>query len=110
MEGTDIARVANGWSMNTDTMGVYGNYSWRRAATVARLGLRANLPEDAIYPLNLANESGKPLDGANKYTIHFDKRDTPPTDAFWSVTMYDAEGYQVPNPLQPVCRQQLDAI
>ena len=65
-----LARVANGWSMNTDTMGVYGNYYLKRAI-VAQLGLGANLPEDAIYPLNLADETGKPLDGANKYTIHF---------------------------------------
>ena len=50
-----VARVANGWSMNTDTMGVYGNYYLKRAM-VAQLGLGANLPEDAIYPLNLADE------------------------------------------------------
>ncbi len=61
-----LARVANGWSMNTDTMGVYGNYYLKRAI-VAQVGLGANLPEDAIYPLNLGDESGKPLDGANKY-------------------------------------------
>jgi hypothetical protein len=60
-----LARVANHWSVNTDTMGVYGNYYLKRAI-VTRLGLGANLPEDAIYPLNLADESGKPLDGANK--------------------------------------------
>ena len=93
-----LARVVNGWSMNTDTMGVYGNYYLKRAI-VAQFGLGANVPEDAIYPLNLADESGKPLDGANRYTLHFDKGDTPPADAFWSVTLYDAEGYQVPNPL-----------
>jgi hypothetical protein len=93
-----LARVANGWSMNTDTMGVYGNYYLKRAI-VTQFGLGANLPEDAIYPLNLADESGKPLDGANKYTLHFEKGDTPPANAFWSVTLYDSEGFQVANPL-----------
>jgi hypothetical protein len=93
-----VARVANYWSMNTDTMGVYGNYYLKRAI-VAELGLGANLPEDAIYPLNLADASGKPLDGANKYTIHFDKGATPPVRAFWSITLYDADGFQVDNTL-----------
>ena len=93
-----LARVANGWSMNTDTMGVYGNYYLKRAM-VAQLGLGANLPQDAIYPLNLADDTGKPLDGANAYTIHFDKGQTPPVDAFWSITLYDPEGFQVANAL-----------
>jgi hypothetical protein len=93
-----LARVANGWSMNTDTMGVYGNYYLKRAI-VTQLGLGANLPEDAIYPLNLADESGKPLDGAGTYILHFDKSAMPPVNAFWSVTLYDSDGFQVPNSL-----------
>ena len=93
-----IARVVNYWSMNTDTMGVYGNYYLKRAI-VAQLGLGANLPEDAIYPLNLGDETGKPLDGANRYTIHFEKATLPPAEAFWSITLYDSEGFQVANAL-----------
>jgi len=93
-----IARVANYWSMNTDTMGVYGNYYLKRAI-VAQVGLGANLPEDAIYPLNLGDETGHPLDGASKYTIHFDKGATPPVNAFWSLTLYDSDGFQVANSL-----------
>jgi len=93
-----LARVANGWSMNTDTMGVYGNYYLKRAL-IAREGLGANVPEDAIYPLNLADETGQPLDGTHKYTIHFDKGATPPVGAFWSITLYDPDGFQVGNPL-----------
>jgi hypothetical protein len=93
-----IARVVNGWSMNTDTMGVYGNYYLKRAM-VSQLGLGANLPEDAIYPLNLGDSTGKPLDGTSKYVIHFDKGATPPVDGFWSLTLYDSDGFQVANAL-----------
>jgi hypothetical protein len=93
-----LARVVNYWSMNTDTMGVYGNYYLKRAI-VAQAGLGANVPEDAIYPLNLGDETGEPLDGNNKYTIHFDKGTIPPVEAFWSITLYDPQGFQVANPL-----------
>jgi hypothetical protein len=93
-----IARVENGWSMNTDSIGVYGNYYLKRAI-VAQLGLGANVPEDAIYPLNLADNAGAPLDGQRKYRIHFAKDDVPPVNAFWSVTLYDADGFPVANPL-----------
>ncbi|QOZ38229.1 DUF1254 domain-containing protein [Bradyrhizobium sp. CCBAU 53421] len=93
-----LARVVNGWSMNTDTMGVYGNYYLKRAM-IAQFGLGANLPEDAIYPANLADGTGEPLDGSKKYMLHFEKGNTPPTNAFWSVTLYDSDGFQVGNAL-----------
>jgi hypothetical protein len=51
--------------MNTDTMGVYGNYYLKRAI-VSQMGLGANVPEDATYPLNLGDQAGRPLGGANK--------------------------------------------
>jgi hypothetical protein len=97
-KSASLARVVNGWSMNTDTMGVYGNYYLKRAI-ITQLGLGANLPEDAIYPINLADETGKPLDGGSDYVLHFDKGATPPVNAFWSITLYDAQGYQVANSL-----------
>lgn len=93
-----LARVANGWSMNTETMGVYGN-NYLKRAIVAQVGLGANLPEDAVYPQNLSDETGRPLDGANRYRIHFDKSKLPPVGAFWSLTLYDPDGFQVPNAL-----------
>ena len=71
-----LARVVNYWSMNTDTMGVYGNYYLKRAI-VTQVGLGANSPEDAVYPLNLGDKDGKPLDGTSSYTIHFDKERYP---------------------------------
>ena len=71
-----LARVINGWTMTTDTMGVYGN-NYLKRAIIAQQGLGANLPEDAIYPFNLFDETGKPLEGTDNYTIHFEE--CPPT-------------------------------
>jgi hypothetical protein len=93
-----LAPVINGWQMNINTMGVYGNYYLKRAI-VAMVGLGANCPEDAIYPLNVCDVEGKPLQGENNYLLHFEPEELPPVEAFWSITMYDAEGFQVPNPL-----------
>jgi hypothetical protein len=93
-----IANVVNGWQMNSDPMGVYGNYYLKRAI-IAMLGLGANPPEDAIYPALLADANGRPLNGNNTYILHFNESELPPVDAFWSITMYDAEGFQVANSL-----------
>lgn len=93
-----LARVVNGWQLNTDTMGVYGTYYIKRAG-VALIGLGANLPEDAVYPLNLSDSDGKPLDGANAYVLHFTREELPPVDAFWSVTLYDPQGFPYANAL-----------
>ncbi|MEA5544577.1 DUF1214 domain-containing protein, partial [Limnoraphis robusta CCNP1324] len=45
------------------------------------------------------DSTGQPLDGMHDYTIHFEKADLPPVDAFWSITLYDQDGFQVGNPL-----------
>ena len=45
-----LAKVVNGWQMNIDTMGVYGNFYIKRAI-VTMVGLGANSAEDAVYPI-----------------------------------------------------------
>lgn len=104
-----LARVVNGWQMNTDTMGVYGDYYLKRAI-VAQVGLGANQPEDAIYPLNVADAAGAPVTAENNYVLHFNKEELPPVGAFWSLTMYDAEGFQVANPLNRFAIGDRDAL
>lgn len=38
------------------------------------------------------DSEGKPANGArHSYTLHFAKDQLPPTDAFWSLTMYNAK-------------------
>ena len=93
-----LAPRVNGWQIMTENVGVYGNSYLRRAA-IALAGLGANPAEDAVYPILTSDADGNPLDGSNNYLIHFDSDKLPPVDAFWSVTMYDGEGYQAANEL-----------
>lgn len=91
-------KMVNNWRITTGDMGSYGtNYDAR--AGVARVGLGANLLADAIYPMALADNDSQPLSGANKYVIHFDKGQTPPANAFWSMTMYNSRQFFVANPI-----------
>ncbi|HEX4051008.1 MAG TPA: DUF1214 domain-containing protein [Steroidobacteraceae bacterium] len=63
------------------------------------LAFGANRPADAIYPTTFVDAANKPLTGANRYTLRFDKALTPPVNAFWSVTMYDSHSFFVDNPI-----------
>jgi hypothetical protein len=96
--GMASVRVTDGWQCSLDTMGVYGNFYAKRAA-IAMAGLGALPPEDAFYPMALTDADGRPLDGDGDYVLHFDADQLPPVEAFWSVTMYDQEGFQAANPL-----------
>ena len=58
-----------------------------------------NLVEDAVYPLALTDADGQTLNGSNRYELHFAREQIPPVNAFWSLTMYDADTYLVDNPL-----------
>jgi hypothetical protein len=94
--GRDMDPV-NGWHYQTN-LGRYGkNYDLRAYTTY--VGLGANLPQDAIYPIASVDGLGLPLDGLRKYILHFDKGEQPPVKGFWSVTMYNPEYGFVPNPL-----------
>jgi hypothetical protein len=84
----------SGWTAFNPNIGRYGvNYLAR--AVVARVALGANPPEDAVYLNCFKEPTGKPLEGA--YRIHFEKSELPPVHAFWSITVYDADGYFIRN-------------
>ena len=58
-------------------------------ATGGQMGIGANSKEEALYPLYERDSSGQPLDGSKaRYTLHFNKGEYPPVNAFWSLTMY----------------------
>ena len=91
-----MGRRVNGWLLNVETMGNYGN-DYLKRAVVALVGLGANPPEDAVYPILVADADGRPLNGENRYRLHFEQSELPPVEAFWSLTMYDSDGFQTAN-------------
>lgn len=99
----------SGWIYPTSGIGNYqapgedhDNYLVR--AQIALSGLGANLPQDAVYPASSANIE---LDGSKNYQLYFTKGTpyppkvpaVPPVNpaAFWSITVYDKDGYLIPN-------------
>jgi hypothetical protein len=87
----------NGWMYDSVT-GIYGTDYLNRAFVTA-IGLGANRIQDAVYPTSLKDEHGNDYSGANKYVMHFPKGQLPPTQGFWSITMYDANYFFIANPL-----------
>jgi len=90
-------KLTDGWAFTTKT-GLYGT-SYRQRALVTAIGLGANRPQDAVYPTSEGPDIVKKYSGANKYVLHFNKGELPPVDGFWSLTMYDANYFFVPNPI-----------
>jgi hypothetical protein len=92
-----MGEKVNGWQLARD-LGRYGtNYPYRAAWTF--YGVGGNLVEDAFYPTTQVDSAGNPLTGDNKYELRFSKEQLPPVDAFWSLTMYNADSYLVDNPI-----------
>jgi hypothetical protein len=76
--------------------GRYGTHYLSRAITAFR-GLGALAPEEAIYAMGDFDAEGLPLDGKHRYAMRFEADDPPPADAFWSVTLYDADRFLFAN-------------
>jgi hypothetical protein len=96
MGAKDSSQSENGWRIPPAAVGNFGtNYQLRAVITLIALG--ANLPADAVYPTTFVDGDGKPLNGSNRYTLHFAKGETPPVNAFWSVTLYGPDSFFVVN-------------
>ncbi|MGA7658235.1 MAG: DUF1254 domain-containing protein [Methylocella sp.] len=90
----------NGWVVQPPTIGNFGTDYYTRAI-IARNGLTANTPKEAIYIGGVTGSDGARLSGAHRYTVTF--RVLPPfvEPGFWSLTLYDAaNNYTVSNPIE----------
>lgn len=87
----------NGWLVLRT--GRYGtDYKFR--AGVDKAGLGAPVPELAVYPAALRDRDFGALTGDKRFVVHFPANSFPiPVQFFWSLTMYDTEGFLVPNPI-----------
>jgi hypothetical protein len=84
----------NGWAVMRQNIGSYGtNYIARMG--VAMIGLGALAPAEAVYPNTSVDSMGKKLHGDYNYKLHFDAQGLPPVAAFWSLTVYDKDGFLV---------------
>lgn len=91
------ARDANkqGWNVMLD-LGTYGT-NYRLRAVIARFGLGALPAVEASYPSTSVDVDGQPYDGNNNYVLHFAANNIPSVHAFWSLSMYDSEGFFIDN-------------
>ena len=94
-----LGKVVDGWVI-TKGLGEYGT-DYMKRAVVAAFGWPANREKDAVYPNTDVDSTGQKLTGADKYTLTFAKGQSPPVNAFWSITMYEIDQgwWFVPNPL-----------
>jgi hypothetical protein len=81
--------VVNGWGYQEEGVGDFGTNDFLRAG-VALGGLAALGEEEAMYLQATTDEAGAALDGSKKYVWRVPPSGVP-ADAFWSLTMYQAE-------------------
>jgi hypothetical protein len=89
--------TVNGWSTTTDC-GAPGNGLLAKAACAKNLPA-ANLPAEAAYWTTTVDGADDTLTGAHDYVLHFPEGGLPPNNAFWSLTMTDANRLMVANPI-----------
>jgi hypothetical protein len=92
-----ITTTVNGWS-SIRTVGQPGNGILVRAASAKALPA-VNVLEEAAYWTTARDGSGQALNGRHDYVLHFPAGQLPPHHAFWSLTVTDAVGYMVSNPI-----------
>jgi len=90
-------KTVNGWLLALN-LGRYET-DYNNRAFIAYVGLGALSKEDAIYPTAFVDGDGKPLDGARKYVMHFEKDNMLPSHSgVWSISPY-RENFYVRNSL-----------
>lgn len=91
-----LTPVINGWQFDTTSIGVYGN-DYLKRAIVASTNLCVLPSAEAIFCTSPELADGGICADTDRYLLHFKKDDMPPVNAFWSITMYDRDGFPARN-------------
>jgi hypothetical protein len=86
----------NGWGIVRNDGGF--ETQWMDRAVIADAAWAApdkNISHGGAFLFTDAD--GAPFSGSNKYTLTFDMNDLPPVTQFWSIPIYDTNGYFVAN-------------
>ena len=92
------ATKVNGW-ITMFGLGVPGNGMLFRAACTLLFPGPVNVPQEAMYWTTSKDGAGHRLNGRHNYLMRFPPGGLPPNDAFWSLTMGDANNRFVANPI-----------
>jgi len=88
----------NGWMLSKD-MGRYGT-DYLMRAMVADAGWGGPEAKSHTGALCFVDTAGKQLNGKHRYTLTFDTKNLPPVSEFWSIPIYDIQGYFVDNKIK----------
>jgi hypothetical protein len=90
--------MVNGWTTMFGC-GEPGDSILLRAACAVVFSGPINVPQEAMYWTTKADGAGHTLSGEHDYLLHFPAGQLPPNNAFWSLTMGDAQNHFVSNPI-----------
>ena len=86
----------NGWMIGRNEGGFQTDWEFRALmADFGWLGPDRNISHGGA--ILFIDSEGQPLDGAHRYTLTFEIDNLPPVTEFWSLPIYDADGYFVAN-------------
>jgi hypothetical protein len=91
-------QLPNHWTAVSNPAHFGTDYFARTA--VAKSNILVNAPDETKYLYQDLDADGARLNGAKPYAVTFAKDQTPPAYGFWSLTLYDANHFFVPNALK----------
>ncbi len=86
----------NGWARRDNVPPFYHDPVQRAANNM--FGKGTHLSDEAVYWGTRQGGVGEWLSGSNRYRLRFAPGETPPVDAFWSLTLYDKDYVLFDNP------------